>query len=125
MSFHLNSQSIAIGCCNEFADRRTPRTYYLFTSGNWRNIDSWCWIRNKASQPLEPFTLSSLGTRSVLQTKGRFPDFWPWQEGPICLTRFITIYPTFRSLKKRFCRFFHKEVQAKPGPSDAWAVNVR
>jgi hypothetical protein len=28
--------------------------------------------------------------------------------------------PTFRRLKKRFCRFFRREVRARPGQGDVW-----
>jgi hypothetical protein len=33
--------------------------------------------------------------------------------------------PTFRSLMKRFCRFFHRVDRAKSGRVDAWAANVK
>jgi hypothetical protein len=33
--------------------------------------------------------------------------------------------PTFRSLKKRFCRFFQRVAQAKLERDDAWAASVR
>jgi Major Facilitator Superfamily len=35
------------------------------------------------------------------------------------------IIPTFRSLMKRFCRFFRRVAQAKPARDDAWAASVR